>query len=132
MTNPFPDADKKGYYFNSICWAKNRYIITGYQDGRFGVGDNITREQVATILYRYAKDYLMIDVFEAKNAGSLEKFYDYNAVSPFAVDALTWANGAGIITGKNNGTIDPQGNAARAEIGAMVLRFMKYLNAAEQ
>ena len=126
--NPFPDADPNGYYFESIVWAKENSIIGGYEDGRFGVGDNITREQVATILYRYAKDLLKLDTETAKAEGNLKVFKDYKSVSPFAKDALAWANGAGIITGKDNGTrIDPQGNAARAEIGAMILRFQNYL-----
>ena len=63
-------------------------------------------------------------------AVDLSKFKDRKSVSSWAKEALTWANGAGIITGKDNGTrIDPQGNAARAEIGAMVLRFIDYMNA---
>lgn len=125
--NPFPDADQKGYYYKSIFWAKNKNVIAGYDDGRFGVGDNITREQVATILYRYAKSYLKKDVTKTK--GDLKKFKDYKSVSKFASDALAWASGAGIIKGKNNGTrIDPQGNAARAEIAAMILRFIDYMN----
>ena len=127
--NPFPDADKKGYYYQSILWAKENGIITGYDNGKFGVGDKITREQVATILYRYANKYMGIDTTAASKKGNLNKFKDRKSVSAFAKDALTWANGAGIITGKENGTkIDPQGNAARAEIGAMILRFIDYVD----
>ena len=86
------------------------------------MGDNITREQVATILYRYAKSTGM----DISANGDLNKFKDVKAVSTFAVDALKWANGAGIVTGKDKGTrIDPQGNAARAEIAKMILEFMK-------
>ena len=126
--NPFPDADKNGYYYDSILWAKTKNVIKGYDSGNFGVGDNITREQVATILYRYAKDYLKIDTEPAKKEGSgkLKNFKDSAAVSNFAKDALAWAVGAGVITGKADGRIDPQGNAARAEIGTMVLRFLKW------
>lgn len=126
--NPYPDADPKGYYYESILWAKTNKVITGYDNGKFGVGDNITREQVATILYRYAKDYLKLDTAEAKQQGNLSRFKDAQAVSNFAKDALAWANGAGVITGKDNGTrIDPQGNAARAEIAAMIIRFTDYM-----
>ena len=123
--NPFPDADKNGYYYTSLLWAKENKVITGYDNGKFGVGDKITREQVATILYRYAKECLELDVSDT--IGDLKQFKDRKSVSSFAKDALIWANGAGIITGKDNGTrIDPQGNAARAEIAAMILRFIDY------
>ena len=125
---PFPDAVKNSYYYESVCWAKQSGVITGYNNGNFGVGDNITREQVATILFRFAKDYKKMDISEAYEKGDLSKFKDKKAISSFALKALKWANGAGIITGKDNGTrIDPQGNAARAEIAAMVLRFIDYM-----
>lgn len=125
---PYPDADPKGYYYDSILWAKENKIITGYENGKFGVGHSITREQVATILYRYTKEYKGIDVSEAKKAARFSNFKDADEVSSFAMDALFWANGAGIIKGKDDGTrIDPQGNAARAEIAAMILRFIQYI-----
>lgn len=126
--NPFVDTDPAGYYYQSVLWAKAKSVIAGYNDGRFGVGDKITREQVATILYRFAKDYLGIKTSTALAEGDLSKFNDGNAVSSWAEEALTWATGAGIITGKSNGTlVDARGNAARAEIGAMVLRFLTYI-----
>ena len=77
----------------------------------------------------YAKDYLKLNTTAAQKAGKLSQFKDRKSVSSWAKDALTWANGAGIITGKDNGKkIDPQGNAARAEIGVMILRFIDYMN----
>ncbi|MBO4835429.1 MAG: S-layer homology domain-containing protein [Lachnospiraceae bacterium] len=125
MENPFTDTKENGYYYTCVLWAKANNVIAGYNDGRFGVGDKITREQVATILYRFAKDYLKL---EASEKGDLNTFSDGKAISSWAEDALTWATGAGIITGKSNGTqIDARGNAARSEIGAMILRFMKYI-----
>ena len=124
MANPFTDASESGYYYNSVLWAKAENVISGYENGKFGVGDKITREQVATILYRFAKEYLKLD---ASEEGDLTSFNDGTAVSSWAVDALTWATGAGIITGKDNGTkLDARGNAARAEIAAMILRFLEY------
>ena len=126
IENPFTDTDESGYYYSSVLWAKANDVIAGYNDGRFGVGDKITREQVATILYRFAKDYLKLEALEE---GDLTKFNDGNAISSWAEEALTWATGAGIITGKSNGTlIDARGNAARAEIAAMILRFMDYID----
>ena len=118
--NLFPDADPDGYYYEAIIWAQQEGVITGYDDGNFGVGHNITREQVATILYRYAKSVGI----DTSVKGDLSKFSDVGKISDFAKDALVWANGAGIITGKKDGTIDPQGNAARAEIAKMLVVFM--------
>ena len=130
--NPYPDVDQKGYYYTSVLWAKENSVITGYENGKFGVGDNITREQVATILYRYAKDYKNLDTEAAYLAGDLSKFKDKESVSGFAKDALIWAVGAKVISGKDNGTrIDPRGNAARSEIGAMILRFIAYMDSVE-
>ena len=120
--NPYPDTDTGGYYYKSILWARENNVITGYGNGYFGVGHNITREQVATILYRYARS---IGV-DTSVKGDLSKFSDAGSISDYAKDALIWANGAEIITGKKNGTIDPQGNAARAEIAKMILKFIEY------
>ena len=129
MANPFKDTKENGYYYTCVVWAKANEVIAGYNDGRFGVGDKITREQVATILYRFAKDYLHVNTNEALGKGDLKKFEDGTAISSWAKEALTWATGAGVITGKANGTkIDARGNAARAEIGAMILRFITYMD----
>ena len=130
MDNPFTDTNPNGYYYNCVLWAKAENVIAGYNGGRFGVGDKITREQVATILYRFAKDYMHIDTSAALEAGDLSKFNDGTAVSSWAETALQWATGAGVITGKSGGTeLAARGNAARSEIGAMVIRFIKYMNA---
>ena len=127
IPNAFPDTNPNAYYYKSVLWAKQNRVISGYNNGKFGVGDKITREQVATILYRFAKDYLEIDTSEALAAGDLSKFKDGKAVSSWATEALTWATGAGVLSGKDNSTrIDARGNAARAEIAAMILRFMNY------
>ena len=132
MENPFKDTNPKGYYYTCVVWAKANDVIAGYSDGRFGVGDKITREQVATILYRFAKDYKNINTSSALADGDLSKFKDKTAISSWAKEALTWATGAGVITGKDNGTrIDARGNAVRAEIGAMILRFIEYMNHAQ-
>ena len=133
MENPFSDTKENGYYYTCVLWAKANNVIAGYNDGRFGVGDKITREQVATILYRFAKDYMKIDTSEALGKGDLTKFKDGKAISSWAEEALTWATGAGVITGKSNGTmIDARGNAARAEIGAMIIRFIAYITPTEE
>ena len=132
MENPFSDTKENGYYYPCVVWAKANDVIAGYTDGTFGVGDKITREQVATILYRFAKDYLKLDTAESLEQGDLSVFSDGTVLSDWAEEALTWASGAGIITGKDDGNgskkIDARGNAARAEIAAMILRFIEYKN----
>ena len=127
--SPFDDAIPGKYYYKSVVWANDNGLITGYSNGKFGVGNNITREQIAAILYRYADKYLELDISEAFAKGNLGSFTDGTAVSSWAKDALTWANGAGIITGKSNNTrIDARGNATRAEIATMIIRFIDYMN----
>ena len=120
------------FFVTSVMWAREAKVITGYENGNFGPSDNITREQIATILYRYAKDYAKIDVEKAKAKADMSQFADAASVSEFAKDAIEWANGAGIITGKDPGDgtklIDPQGNALRAEVAAMFMRYIAYIS----
>ena len=131
-SDAFPDANPNAYYYKGVLWAKQNDIILGYNNGKFGVGDKITREQVVTILYRYAKEYLGVNTAIAYAQGSLEPFLDKNAISSWAEEALIWATGADILSGKDNGTrIDARGNATRAEIATMILRFTDYINRKE-
>ena len=109
------------WYGPAVLWAAENGIVTGYQDGNFGPADMITREQMALMMYRYAKS-LGKDV---SNLADISSFTDASSVSEFAVDAIRWANGMGIITGKDNGTrIDPQGYTVRAEAAAIIQRYM--------
>ena len=86
----------------------------------FGTSDNINREQMAVMMYRYAK-YKGEDV---SVQGEVGQFKDASSVSGFAKEAMQWAVGTGIITGKDNGTrLDPQGNASRAECATIIMRF---------
>ncbi|MBO4835430.1 MAG: S-layer homology domain-containing protein [Lachnospiraceae bacterium] len=126
MDNPFDDTSEGGYYYGSVLWAKATGVISGYDNGKFGVGDKITREQVATILYRFANEFLKMDTSKALAEGDLSTFDDKAAVSSWAQEALTWANGAGIIKGTADNKINARGNAARAEIAAMMIRFLEY------
>jgi|GEM_PF-2396005 len=116
------DVDMKAYYGPAVAWAQDNDIVNGYTSGakagKFGVGDNITREQVATILYRF---------MGAPAAGSgniMNSFPDRSKVSDFADEAMIWAVNNGIISGKN-GKLAPQDNASRAEIATMIMRMDK-------
>lgn len=129
-TNPqiFADItedDWYGWYGSALSWARNNAVVEGYENGCFGPADNITREQLCVMLYRYAKGAGM----DITNQADLSLFYDANGVSTFATDAVKWAVGAGILTGKANGTVlDPHGTATRAEAAVMMYRFDRQKN----
>ena len=120
-TGKFPDVADGIWYTDPILWASEAGVVTGYTNtGLFGPADNINREQMAVMMYRYAK-YKKYDTSEMAD---FSKFADAGKVNEFAKEAMQWAVGTGIITGKDNGTrIDPQGNAARAECAAIIMRF---------
>ena len=112
------DVDMKAYYGPAVAWAEDNDIVHGYNNGKFGVGDKITREQVATILYRFMK-------MPAAGSGNIMNgFPDRAKVSEFADEAMIWAVNNGIISGKN-GKLAPQDNASRAEIATIIMRMDK-------
>lgn len=115
----FTDVASGAYYANAVAWANANGIVSGYGSGKFGPNDKVTREQLAAILYRYAQ-YKKYDV---SGANSLDGYTDAQSVSSYAVPALQWANAAGVVTGKSGNKLDPKGNATRAEVAAMLMRF---------
>ena len=112
--------DNKKWYYKAVRWAAAKGIVSGYNDGKFGPTDNITREQLAIILYKYAK-YKGKDVSKAND---LSGFTDSNKVASYALKQVKWAVGAGVITG-SNGKLNPKGNATRAEVAAMMEKYCK-------
>ena len=123
-TDVFPDVKDNEWYTQAILWANKTGVVTGYTDtGLFGTGDNINREQMAVMMYRFA-DYLGLDT---SGRTDYSYFTDASSVNEFAQDAMSWAVYTGIITGKDNGArIDPQGNANRAECATIIMRFLDY------
>lgn len=117
----YPDVSNDTFYTLAALWSAKEGIITGYDNGCFGPADMITREQMATILYRYA-GYLG---FDCSNKNSLDKFPDGSDVSPFAKEALQWTNAEGIITGNADGTLAARAGADRAACAMMIMRFME-------
>lgn len=115
-----PDVAAGSYYANAVKWAVENEIVTGYQNGKFGVGDNITREQVATILYRFMGSPKVISPTK-----TLKPFDDKDSISSFAKTAMVWAIQNGIISGKNETTLAPTATASRAEIATIVMRMNK-------
>ena len=115
----FADVAEGAYYAKAVAWAAENSIVTGYSDNAFGPNDAITREQLAVILFRYAqsKGLAAVDAAEHLNA-----FADAADVSSYAVQAMNWAVGQGLIQG-SNGLLLPQGTADRAQIAAVLHRF---------
>lgn len=118
--NQFPDVPDKAWFTNSVLWAHDNGIATGYESNKFGPSDLITREQMVTMLYRYVKDYRKLDVSKKQ---SLTAFADNNKVSGFAREAMEWSVANGIIKG-DNGYIRPQRSASRAECATMITRLL--------
>ena len=116
----FSDVAAGTYYTDAVSWASRNGIVSGYGNGKFGPNDAITREQLAVILYRYAQ-YKGYDVTASAD---LSKFGDTATVGGYATDALHWAVGKELISGKGNGTLDPKGEAVRAQVAAILYRFV--------
>lgn len=120
-TCPFPDVPAGSYYENAIIWAHQNGIVTGYDNGCFGPDDNITREQLATILYRYAQ-YTGLDVSVGEDTNILS-YSDAQKISEYAIPAMQWACGTGLIQGTTDSTLSPAGLATRAQAAAILHRF---------
>ena len=121
ITNKFTDNKQGKYYYNAVLWASNKGIVNGATATTFDPDGNITREQIAAILYRYAGSPSV--------TGSLSGYSDQAKVSSFAVTAMQWAVGSGIITGVTSGgktTLSAKGNATRAQVAVMLHRFLTF------
>lgn len=109
------------WFYNAVTWAQQNGVMGGYGDGIFGPKNPITREQLASAFYSYAK-YRGYDV---TTSGMLESFTDNGKVSQWAQEALQWAIGSGIMTGEGGGLLDPQGTVTYAEVAGMLHRFIE-------
>ena len=116
-------TNSEEYYYKAVKWAQENGIVTGYLNGpnagKFLPDENITREQLALILQRYAT-YCGKD---STTQGNISKFPDAKKVSDWALAGMKWAVGVGIISGQGNGNLDPLGTATRAEAATMIMRF---------
>ena len=118
----FSDVPADAWYADAVVWAAAEGIVRGNGSG-FAPGDRITREQIATILYRYAA-YLGLDV-SAK--GSVNRYGDGAKVSDWAADAMAWAVEVGLFRGDERGNLNPQGDATRAEVATLLQRLVKLI-----
>ena len=119
--NSFTDVEAGKWYADAITWTTENGIFAGYGKDKFCPDDPITREQLAAIFYRYA-DYKGYDLTVK---GNLDKFKDADKITDYAKTAMQWAVGSGLVKGKSGNLLDPQGTATRAEIAAMLHRFIE-------
>lgn len=116
----FTDVAAGTYYNNAVSWANASGIVTGYGE-LFGPNDSITREQLAAMLYRYGK----YKGYDTSAVGDMSQFTDGKDASSWAVDAIKWVTGSKLMNGKDKGILDPGGKATRAEIAAMIERWVE-------
>ena len=115
ISNPFTDVKSTDYYYNAILWAYRNDIVTGVDAKTFAPKKNITREQIAATLYRMAGSPSV--------SGYLTGYYDYAKIHSYATNAMRWAISNGVITG-SNGYLTPTNNATRAQVAAMLHRYL--------
>lgn len=118
----FTDVADGAWYADAVTWAAENGIVGGYGGGLFGPEDNITREQLAAILYRYAQT----KGYDTASGADLSAYGDASDVSSWAIPAMQWACGAGVIMGVTESALLPQGSATRAQVATMLMRFCEY------
>lgn len=117
--NPFADVPDDEWYTDSVLWAQQNDIVTGYGEGLFGPDDNVTREQIATIL----KNYIQWQGLDTSKRNDISRYTDAKDVSPWAMDSVEWANALGLIEGKTEKILAPKKYATRAEVATILYRI---------
>lgn len=112
----FPDIPADSWYAEAAAWAKANNMIAGYDDGRFGGEDPVTREQAVTILWRRSG---------SPTPEASQDFTDEGAISPYAAQAVDWSRANGIISGNPDGSFNPQGHITRAQIAQVLYQYLK-------
>ena len=118
-TTTFTDVPANAYYANAVAWASENGIVNGYGNRIFAPNDNITREQIAVILYNYAS-YKNADMSKTT---SLDKFNDGKLTEDYAVKAMEWAVASGLFAGTGSNTLNPKGTATRAGVATLLTRI---------
>ena len=118
----FEDVEKGQWYSDAVAWATFNGITMGYGNGNFGPNDNITREQIVAIMHRYA-EYKGYDV--TQGGMLIREYSDYENISDYALNAMTWSVNIGMLSGRGNNNLAPQSYATRAEVAAILERFIK-------
>lgn len=118
----YADVAQGQWYSEAIRWAASEGIVGGYGNGLFGTNDPITREQLVTMLYRYAQ----AKGYDTTQGGmAIREYADFEQISGYAVEAMTWAVNTGIINGTSSTTLSPQGAATRAQVATILMRFIE-------
>jgi len=115
--NEFTDIKEDAWFKDAAVWAKEKGITSGYGDGTFGANDEVTREQLVVFLMRYA------ELMEMDTQTVEAEFEDSDDISDWAKKAISWAKSVGVVSGRDDGTFDPKGNATRGEIAVVFMRF---------
>lgn len=119
--NAFSDVPADTWYTDAVIWADAHGIVEGVGSQQFAPVDNITREQMAVMLYRYAQ----YKGYDLKAGADLSQYTDAADISNWALEAIAWANAEGLITGRTAATIVPGGTATRAEAATILMRFLE-------
>ena len=118
---PFTDIAPDAYCAEAAAWAEERGILQGYADGTFRPNQPVSRQQFAAALHRYAAG----EGWDNGRRASLRGFPDEGQVSDYAREPLRWALGAGIMQGRSDGRLDPNGSATRAQTAVLLCRFLE-------
>ena len=122
--NTFTDIPAEQWYTDAVIWANESGIVTGYGEGIFGANDSITREQIAAILYRYAK----LKEYDISETTELTVYTDAASTSSWAKQAMKWAVSRELIAGTSSTTLSPSGTATRAQIATILMRYIENVN----
>ena len=115
----FEDVSASAWYADSVNWAASMGVMNGYGNGNFGPEENITREQVATILYNYAQ----YKGYDMRTSSDLSGYQDASSISDWARSEMEWAVGNHLINGRTSSLLDPSGDATRAEVAKILWFF---------
>ena len=121
ISSLFADVAAGTWYTDAVAWAAENDIVKGYDADTFGPNDPITREQMAAILYRYASH----KGYDLTTSNDLDSFVDAGDVSAWALSAMKWAVTKELITGVSSTSLDPAGNASRAQVATILMRFVE-------
>ena len=120
----FEDVKKEQYYTDAVSWANELGIVSGISATQFAPNQDITREQLVTILYQYAK---MTGVTSEITRDTISQFKDSNQVSTWSKEAMDWAVGCGMIQGTTNNSLAPKKVATRAQVAVILKRFIVFV-----
>lgn len=119
IEHKFADVKAGSYYADAVAWASADGIVMGKNNQAFAPDDNVTREQIATILFRYAQQ----KNYDVSESADLSHYRDYDMISAYAKDCMSWADGANLLDGRTWTTMAPKDMATRAEVAAIFQRF---------